>query len=149
MNAFDLTVNALREQGLNSDEILQQLSQLFEFLKTADETKFKDEVDFKTRIILKKVGVGTNLKGYEYWIEAIKIYKNNKNVSMSKELYPQIAGIFGVKSSKVQESMRHAVKISFARCPTEVVNQIFGEALVLERRTPTVKEFLSALADQI
>ena len=77
MNAFDLTVNALREQGLNSDEILQQLSQLFEFLKTADETKFKDEVVFKSRIILKKVGVGTNLKGYEYWIEAIKIYKNN------------------------------------------------------------------------
>lgn len=149
-NAFDLTVTALREQGLNSDEILKELSQLFQRLANTDKKYGTDETN-ETRIrgLLKKLGMPNNLKGYEYWVVAIQIYKENGKVSLKKEIYPQVAKICGDTPLRIERAMRNAVEVMFKRGSTEVIMEVFGNNVYLELGHATNKEFIATMAEQI
>ena len=153
MSTFDFTVKTLRQQGLNSDEILEELSKLFNEGKyNMQELENEGSKEYRIRKALKILGVPCHLKGYECWEIAIQIYKKNKmkkKFSMTKEIYPQIAEILEVSPSIVERRMRIAVDKAFERCPEEVIQEIFGNSYSHKKHKPTNVEFLTALAEQI
>lgn len=131
-NAFDLTVRALREQGLNSDEILEELSKLFQELANPRSKSVKQEdTEEKIMSLLDARRMPKTLKGYEFWVTAIQVRKNNgRNMSLM-QLQEEVAVIHGRTSYQVMMRM----KLAFDRCwKTENMEEL---------------EFLDFLADQI
>ena len=149
-NAFDVTVNALRENGLNSDQILKELSKLFQKMaETMECLDEKEVVEKKVISLLKKVGVPVHLKGFEYWKEAIIMYKEAKGKLTLERIYREVAGVYGTTSSKVERSMRYSVEYAFKKCPKEDIEATFGSRIYVDRKNITNREFMAILAKQI
>ena len=147
-NAFDLTVKALREKGLNSDEILEELSQLFRELANSEIDEAEKE-DTKVRNLLNKLGIPGSIKGYGYWRVAIPLYKKNPNMAIVKGVYTQVAEMYSTTPSRVERGLRHAVKCVFNRCPEKIITEVFGEAYTYKKDSLTNSEFLAILAEKI
>lgn len=148
-NAFDLTVNALRAQGLNSEEILRELGCIFQKLTdSVDDTPKATET--KIREILKKIGMPSHLDGYEYWVVAIQIYKKKiGKISMTKDIYPNVAKICKVNTSSVERSMRSAVEKALNRCPEDIVMEFFGNSISPKSWVVPNKEFIAIIAKKV
>jgi len=129
MNNIDLTAKNLREQELNSEP--------------------KENTDINIRTLLDKVEMSSYIQGYEFWVIAIKLYKENPNISLTKQIYPQIAKKFGMIPSRVEGVMRLAIGHTFNRCPDDIFDSIFGDIIYHRNSKPTNWEFLTALAKQI
>ena len=148
-NAFDLTVNALRSQGLNSDEILEEMSKIFQKLAETSSNPAKPETtEEKIRELLKEVALPIHVTGYEYWMEAIRVYKKNKNMNMS-EIYNEVADICGTTPSKVERGMRYAAEYAFKKYPKDSIESFFGSKAYVQRKRLTNTEFLTILASKI
>ena len=147
-NAFDLTVNALRAQGLNSEEILRELGCIFQKLTdSVDDTPKATET--KIREFLKKIGMPSHLDGYEYWVVAIQIYKKNGMSLITKEIYPQVAEIYKTTPSSVEKSMRNAIGVAFERGAEDIITKVFGNSISPKRGIATNVEFLATIAEQV
>ena len=149
-NAFDLTVTALREQGLNSDEILNELSNLFKMMECTDkkEAETKD-VETKIKEALDAVYMPCNIRGHDYWVQAILIRKKRGRVKLTGEIYPEVAKIYGTTPVAVERAMKHAVEKTFNRCPARIVELEFKNAVSLESGKLTNSEFLVIMAEKI
>lgn len=149
-NAFDLTVNALRAQGLNSEEILRELGCIFQKLtdSVADTPK---ATETKIRELLKEIGMPSHLDGYEYWVVAIQIYKKKVGkVSMTKDIYPNVAKICkDTTSRRVERSMRSAVEKALNRCPGDIVVEFFGNSISPKSCMVPNKEFIATIAKKV
>ena len=150
-NAFDLTVKALREQGLNSDEILEVLSKLSQNLVDFNNKLDADVVtEAKIRKILRELCMPVNIKGYNCWVAAIKIYKNGgKGMSMVRDIYPQVAKACRTTPSKAERVMRTAVEKVFDRCPVDTIDSMFGNNFNIKKRKFTNTEFIVSMAELI
>lgn len=147
MTEFDITVNALRNQGLNSDEILVVLSGLFQ--KTERLNQDEKTVDEKVRELLKQLGLPNNLGGYDYCVTAIKLCKEKGNRSFSKTIYPEVARIHQTTTSRVSSQIRNAIVVMADRCPQEVFSKVFGNTVSPQRGIPSSKEFITVLAASV
>lgn len=149
-NAFDLTVVALREQGLNSDQILEELSRLFKKLSEAtEEYQILDTTEIRIKEVLKKLCVPTKLNGYKYWIDAIRLYKKVDKIKMM-DMYYQIAQIYDSTSVSVSKAMELAVEKCVQKCSTETLKSVFGDNISFKYGSkPKNSEFLTAVADLI
>ena len=90
-NVFDVTVDALRKQGLNSDEILEELSKVFQNLAdTRGESEMEQSTTVtKIRKTLQKLGMPAQLRGYNHWVEAIMLYLDSDGMMEIGEIYKQ------------------------------------------------------------
>ena len=149
-NAFDLTVSALREQGLNSDEILNELSKLFKMMEHTDkkEAETKD-IETKIKERLDAVYMPCNIRGYDCWVQAIRIRKERGRAKLTREIYPEVAKIYGISTMAVERAMKHAVERTFNRCPARIVELEFKNAVSLESGKLTNSEFLVIMAEKI
>lgn len=149
-NAFDVTVNALREQGLNSDEILNELSNLFKKLE-CNRKKDDDTTDIETKIkeLLNSVYMPSHIKGYECWVQAIRIYKEKGRVMLSTVLYPEVAKICRITPNGAERLMRYAIERMFERCPAKVIASEFKNAVSYKKGKLTNSEFIVIMAEKI
>lgn len=73
--------------------------------------KLSEEVEIKTRYIVEKIldelGVKISLKGYKYWVTAVKMKLQNEYETMI-QLYIDVARKHKTTASKAERAMRHA-----------------------------------------
>lgn len=95
--------------------------------------------------ILIELGVRTKLKGFAYAREAMFIMRTDFAQSITKELYPAVAGMFGVSASQVERSIRNAIEIAWKNRNPILWDRYFAKS---ERAAlkPTNAEFISRLA---
>lgn len=67
-------------------------------------------------------------------------------MSITKELYPQIAKEFGSTVIRVERAMRHAIETAWDRGDPGTINSCFGYSTSPEKGKPTVGEFVSRMA---
>ena len=99
---------------------------------------------------LAKIGIYSNLKGYNYIIEAFEESIKDRNLlnSLTNELYPSIAQKFGTNARSVERDMRNAIEVSYNRGKFfEVANAIGGNFTKYEK--PSNGEFIAFLVDTI
>ena len=65
------------------------------------------ELRRKTEFLLDEIGMKINLKGYKYWIEAVKLKLLEPNISMSN-LYEEIAKKFNINRANAERCLRKA-----------------------------------------
>lgn len=101
--------------------------------------------------ILHELGIPSHIKGYQYIREGIGIiYEHPETIGgITKELYPELAEKFDTTVSRVERAIRHAIEVSWNRGNWELMEEIFGHSVDIDKAKPTNSEFIVTVADKL
>ena len=101
--------------------------------------------------ILHELGIPSHIKGYQYIREGISILYERPEVigGITKELYPDIANKFDTTVSRVERAIRHAIEVSWNRGDWDLMEDIFGHSVDIDKAKPTNSEFIVTVADKL
>ena len=108
-------------------------------------------LDERIANIFISVGIPAHIKGYQFLREAIKMAVACPEIinSITKRLYPEVAGRFDTSASKVERAIRHAIEVAWNKGKIENINQIFGVKVYSGNEKPTNGEFIALVADKM
>ena len=101
--------------------------------------------------IIHQLGVPAHIKGYHYLRTAILYSIEDKELldSVTKLLYPTVAGIYDTTSSRVERAIRHAIEIAWDRGNVDTLNSFFGYTVDTSKGKPTNSEFIALITDKL
>ena len=101
--------------------------------------------------LLHELGVPSHIKGYLFIREGISLIYNDPSLSsaITKELYPIIAKKYDTTPSRVERAIRHAIEVSWNRANWELMEDIFGYSVDIDKAKATNSEFIVTLADKL
>lgn len=101
--------------------------------------------------ILHELGIPSHIKGYQYIREGIGIlYERPETIGgITKELYPELAVKFDTTVSRVERAIRHAIEVSWNRGSWDLMEEIFGHSVDIDKAKPTNSEFIVTIADKL
>lgn len=158
-------MNSLNEYNINyfikkpytAESLERVINSLFISNEKAIEPKnvrikeYDDANVIKVTNMLHSLGIPSHIKGYNYIRDGIlKILDNSRLVgSITKELYPDIAGNYNTTASRVERAIRHAIEVSWVRGDYHMMEELFGNSVDVDRSKPTNAEFIVTLADRL
>ena len=112
---------------------------------------FHNNLQISITKTLHELGVPSHIKGYQYIREGITlVYKKPDIVGgITKELYPEIAKKFDSTTSRVERAIRHAIEVSWNRGNWDLMEEIFGHSVDIDKAKPTNSEFIVTVADKL
>mgnify|MGYP004622282847 FL=1 len=112
---------------------------------------FHNSLQKSITTILHELGVPSHIKGYQYIREGITlVYENPELVGgITKELYPEIARKYETTVSRVERAIRHAIEVSWNRGNWQLMEEIFGHSVDIDKAKPTNSEFIVTVADKL
>ena len=101
--------------------------------------------------ILHELGVPSHIKGYEYIREGIILLYDNPEFigGITKVLYPDIAKKYKTTVSRVERAIRHAIEVSWNRGDWDLMEEVFGHSVDIDKAKPTNSEFIATVADKL
>ena len=116
-----------------------------------DKKKDQENLEALVTNVIHEVGVPAHIKGYQYIREGIMIIYKNPDVigGITKELYPEIASKFDTTTSRVERAIRHAIEVSWNRGNWDLMDDIFGHSVDIDKAKPTNSEFIVTVADKL
>ena len=101
--------------------------------------------------LLHNLGIPSNIKGYQFIRTAILMVYENPNLigGITKELYPNISVKFNTSTQRVERAIRHAIEVSWLRGDIDLMEEIFGHSVDIDRAKPTNSEFIVTIADKL
>ena len=100
---------------------------------------------------LHELGVPSHIKGYQYIRESISLVYERPEIvgGITKELYPEVAKKYGTTVSRVERAIRHAIEVSWNRGNWQLMEEIFGHSVDIDKAKPTNSEFIVTVADKL
>ena len=68
---------------------------------------------------------------------------------ITKELYPEVANKYDTTVSRVERAIRHAIEVSWNRGSWDLMEDIFGHSIDIDKAKPTNSEFIVTIADKL
>ena len=101
--------------------------------------------------ILHELGIPSHIKGYQYIRDGVHMIFENPDMigGITKELYPELANKFDTTVSRVERAIRHAIEVSWNRGNWDLMEDIFGNSVDIDRAKPTNSEFIVTVADKL
>lgn len=101
--------------------------------------------------MLHELGMPSHIKGYQYIREAISMVYDNPEIvgGITKELYPELATKFDTTVSRVERAIRHAIEVSWNRGDWDLMEDVFGHSVDIDKAKPTNSEFIVTVADKL
>jgi len=101
--------------------------------------------------MLHELGMPSHIKGYQYIREAISMVYDNPDIvgGITKELYPELASKFDTTVSRVERAIRHAIEVSWNRGDWDLMEEVFGHSVDIDKAKPTNSEFIVTVADKL
>ena len=101
--------------------------------------------------VLHELGMPSHIKGYQYIREAVSIIYDRPEVigGITKELYPEVADKYDTTVSRVERAIRHAIEVSWNRGNWDLMEDIFGHSVDIDKAKPTNSEFIVTVADKL
>ena len=112
---------------------------------------FNNNLQISITKTLHELGVPSHIKGYQYIREGITlVYKRPEIIGgITKELYPEIAKTYDSTVSRVERAIRHAIEVSWNRGNWDLMEDIFGHSVDIDKAKPTNSEFIVTIADKL
>lgn len=112
---------------------------------------FDSTLDNEITELLHEVGIPAHIKGYLYLRTAIKKTYFNLDYlgQITKVLYPEIAREYSSTASRVERAIRHAIEVSWNRGSWDLMEEIFGHSVDIDKAKPTNSEFIVTVADKL
>lgn len=100
---------------------------------------------------LHDLGIPSHIKGYQYIREGVEIIFDRPDVigGITKELYPELASKFETTVSRVERAIRHAIEVSWNRGDWDLMEELFGHSVDIDKAKPTNSEFMVTIADKL
>lgn len=101
--------------------------------------------------ILHELGIPSHIKGFQYIRDGINILYEHPDVvgGITKELYPSLADKYDTTVSRVERAIRHAIEVSWNRGSWDLMEEIFGNSVDVDKAKPTNSEFIVTIADKL
>ena len=112
---------------------------------------FHNNLQISITKTLHELGVPSHIKGYQYIREGITLVYMHPEIvgGITKELYPEIAKSFSSTVSRVERAIRHAIEVSWNRGNWDLMEEIFGYSVDIDKAKPTNSEFIVTIADKL
>lgn len=157
-NAPD-TIRKVSEYGVNyyvlkpfdMIDLEEKIVDTFSLLDKRTINLFSNNLQKSISKLLHELGMPAHIKGYQYIREAISmVYENPEIVGgITKELYPELATRFDTTVSRVERAIRHAIEVSWNRGDWDLMEDVFGHSVDIDKAKPTNSEFIVTLADKL
>ncbi len=101
--------------------------------------------------LLHNLGIPSHIKGYQFIRESVSMMFENPNIigGITKDLYPELARKFDTTVSRVERAIRHAIEVSWNRGDIDLMENIFGHSVDIDKSKPTNSEFIVTVADKL
>lgn len=112
---------------------------------------FHNNLQISISKLLHELGMPSHIKGYQYVREAISMVYNEPEIvgGITKELYPELASKFDTTVSRVERAIRHAIEVSWNRGDWDLMEDVFGHSVDIDKAKPTNSEFIVTVADKL
>lgn len=109
------------------------------------------EISEEITKILHQLGIPAHLFGHNYLREAILMVVHDRSLAtkLSKAVYPVIARKYGKSAASVEKAMRNALDIAWERGRTDLLNDLFGYTININKGRATNSEFIALIADKL
>jgi len=147
----DFGVNYFILKPFELSELEKRILECFKEEETKTIDLYHQNLQISITNILHELGVPSHIKGYQYIREGIGIIYDNPSVigGITKELYPEIADKFDTTVSRVERAIRHAIEVSWNRGDWDLMEEIFGHSVDIDKAKPTNSEFIVTIADKL
>ena len=174
MKKRGINKNVIVETSYNTQEVIKQVSdynvnyfilkpfelddlenRIMGISKRKDDTKtldfYHNNLQVSITKILHELGIPSYIKGYQYIREGVSIiFERPETIGgITKELYPELASKFDTTVSRVERAIRHAIEVSWNRGDWELMEEIFGHSVDIDKAKPTNSEFIVTVADKL
>lgn len=174
MKKRGINKNVIVETSYNTQEVIKQVSdynvnyfilkpfelddlenRIMGISKRKDDTKtldfYHNNLQVSITKILHELGIPSHIKGYQYIREGVSIiFERPETIGgITKELYPELASKFDTTVSRVEIAIRHAIEVSWNRGDWELMEEIFGHSVDIDKAKPTNSEFIVTVADKL
>ena len=105
----------------------------------------------ETTRLLHEIGVPANLKGHNYLRDAVMMVLEDRKLinSVTKTIYPSIGRRYETSACSVERAIRTALETAWTRGKTEILNNLFGFTVNINKGKPTNAEFIALIADKL
>lgn len=174
MKKRGINKNVIVETSYNTQEVIKQVSdynvnyfilkpfelddlenRIMGISKRKNDTKtldfYHNNLQVSITKILHELGILSHIKGYQYIREGVSIiFERPETIGgITKELYPELASKFDTTVSRVERAIRHAIEVSWNRGDWELMEEIFGHSVDIDKAKPTNSEFIVTVADKL
>jgi len=173
LKSSNITSNVIVATSYNAPDTIRKVSELganYYILKPFDMMDLEDKIlDTTSELdkrsinlfsnnlqksiskLLHELGMPSHIKGYQYIREAITMVYDNPEIvgGITKELYPELAIKFDTTVSRVERAIRHAIEVSWNRGDWDLMEDVFGHSVDIDKAKPTNSEFIVTLADKL
>ena len=126
---------------------------LFSSIKSNNELIEIQTKDMQIQVtnLLHALGIPSHIKGYQYIRSAILMVYDNPSFigGITKQLYPDLSIKFNTSTERVERAIRHAIEVSWNRGDIDLMEEIFGHSVDIDRAKPTNSEFIVTIADKL
>jgi len=173
LKSSNITSNVIVATSYNAPDTIRKVSELganYYILKPFDMMDLEDKIlDTTSELdkrsinlfsnnlqksiskLIHELGMPSPIKGYQYIREAITMVYDNPEIvgGITKELYPELAIKFDTTVSRVERAIRHAIEVSWNRGDWDLMEDVFGHSVDIDKAKPTNSEFIVTLADKL
>ena len=153
------TIRKVSEYGVNYyilkpfdlSDLEDKILDIFNVTTNKSINLFNNNLHISISKILHELGMPSHIKGYQYVREAISLIYDKPDMvgGITKELYPELASRFDTTVSRVERAIRHAIEVSWNRGDWDLMEDIFGHSVDVDKAKPTNSEFIVTLADKL
>ena len=132
-------------------DLEKRILEVFKQLDSKSINLYKNNLEISITRMLHELGMPSHIKGYQYIREGIMMVYNNPDIigGITKELYPDVATKYDTTVSRVERAIRHAIEVSWNRGNWDLMEEIFGHSVDIDKAKPTNSEFIVTIADKL
>ena len=133
------------------DDLENRILEVFKLQDNKSVNLVRNNLQISITKMLHELGMPSHIKGYQYIREGIcMIYDNPEMIGgITKELYPDLATKFDTTVSRVERAIRHAIEVSWNRGNWDLMEEVFGHSVDIDKAKPTNSEFIVTIADKL
>jgi len=132
-------------------DLENRILEVFKQLDSKSINLYENNLEISVTRMLHELGMPSHIKGYQYIREGIMMIYNNPEIigGITKELYPDVASKFNTTVSRVERAIRHAIEVSWNRGNWDLMEEVFGHSVDIDKAKPTNSEFIVTIADKL
>lgn len=150
-NVSEYGVNYYILKPFELENLEKRILDVFKQLDTKSINLFHNSLEISITKMLHELGMPSHIKGYQYIRDGIMMIYNNPEIigGITKELYPDVASKYNTTVSRVERAIRHAIEVSWNRGNWDLMEEIFGHSVDIDKAKPTNSEFIVTIADKL
>ena len=133
------------------NDLENRILEVCEKLDSRSINLFNNNLEISITRMLHELGMPSHIKGYQYIRDGIMMIYNNPEIigGITKELYPDVASKYNTTVSRVERAIRHAIEVSWNRGNWDLMEEVFGHSVDIDKAKPTNSEFIVTIADKL